>query len=434
MVTRHGNGFKVKIIISFVVLVCAGWFAPPGVTAQTGLFALEPEMDPRAARFGIVLQNLTGRSEGVSLLDAAATAMIAYPETFWFHLDELDPDLVRLYQAEVIVHLTAELHEERPDSEDLYRVSARFDAVPLTIPSDLSRLVASPPEPVVETSMVVPLDRGGRYLRDATWLPLIRSLERAVRDARPVVTVTITGDGPITVHGYPEWLAPEIPREPQDVVYLELRTLRSYTFTIEAEGYRRKEISFYLERRPLEITVEHQKYPRHSVAFVARGVSWPGIEYAWYNRDTDMMLFAGVTTFGVGVTPLRQLGTGFSGTDARSPKLFDSRPLTELELGFGRFRDGPEEVVRRTFSGALLLRFTNVDSTWELEPVMPSAVRLALGREREISNRFVLTQRLATDFFVPVQMGFLRQTHWAIRVGPVLWQLPIYRLGLRVVL
>lgn len=415
-------------------VLLAGLIWPALSRAQSGLPTLEPDTDPRAARFALVLENLTENPGADALLEAAATVLNAYPETNWFSLPRVEAELVRLYQAEVLAHLYVIPAGEDSQGEELYRVGLRFDAVPRTIPEDLNALLASPPQPLREESLVIALDRGGRYQREATWLSFVHALEDVIPAARPVATVTIRAEQPITIRGYPDWLAGEAEQPPSRQITLDLRTLRTYRFFVDVEGYRPEELVFYLEREPLEIKLDHYRYPRHTVAPTMRGLSWPGIEYGWYDSSTRWILHGGFTTFALGITPLRELSNLVLSEPDRDAQLFTSLPLTEFDLGFTYLFGDRDDPVRRSLTVAGLLRVTNVDSELSREPVMPTAIRLGLGREREFQRRFIISHRFFSDFFFPVEMGFLQEVPWSLRVGPVIWQLPIYRLAVRVIL
>jgi len=67
-----------------------------------------------------------------------------------------------------------------------------------------------------------------------------------------------------------------------------------------------------------------------------------------------------------------------------------------------------------------------------LDPVIPWTVTPALGWEWEISRRLILSQGLMTDLFLSPRPSFVRGQVWLYRLGPVFWQLPVYRAGVRV--
>lgn len=399
----------------------------------TGLYARDPGAgegerapnDPRSARFALVQENRTGEIAGQALLDAATTVLVSHPGTFWFELAGIDPSEIARYQAEVLAVLSAEADPESSES-GTYRVGLQF----FPPHGDLE-------VPLSEAFVMVQLDRGGRYQRTETWTLFLRSLDQILPEARPVVPVTIRSRSPITLSGLPEWLIDEYVERPSRSIDLDLRTLRDYRVLVEAPGYRSRELSFYVERQPMNLEISLRKYPRHTVALTARGVSWPGLEYTWYDRSTRWTAFIGVTTFAWGLTPLRQfadvVGYGDAG-DREKARTVTSYPLSEVEVGAGRLLGDRDRPARWYLSAAGLARITHGDLDTGLEPVSPTALRLGIGRERELPWRMILSHRVANDFFWPVETSFLRDVPWSTRIGPVLWQLPVYRLGLRVVL
>lgn len=412
---------------TIVLLLLLAGFAVPTAGAQEGHGEARPTGDPRLARIAIVLENESGDPAAQALLEAAAAVITSYPDAYWFQLTRFDAAGARRVQAEVIGRLAVNARAGVSEGEDAWEAALRFHAVPRAGGVD---------DPLAEAAITVNLDRGGRYQRKETWKAFLDAVEQVAADARPVASVRITSSVPITLGGLPHWLEEEVRPLPARQRELTLRTLRGYELRSEAPGYRQESILFYLEHEPLEITVAPRKYPRHTLSFIARGVSWPGVEYAWYDRTTRWMVHAGVTTFAWGLTPLRQMGTSDSGGDLSAPKarLVSSHSLTEFELGGGYLAGDRDSAGRWLFSGSGVLRVTHVDDQWSVDPVIPAAVRLGAGRERELPRRMILTQRLATDLYWPVETSFLRETAWAYRLGPLLWQLPIYRVGVRVVL
>jgi hypothetical protein len=407
------------------------------ITAQT-----EDVGDPRAARIAIVRENPTGEPEGDSLLEAAAAVVVSEIDVLWFDLEAFDFDSAREVQAEVLARLSVERSGEEPNAQavsasssvparpDRYTLCLQFFQVPHRR-SDGATMI-----PLSEREITVGLDRGGRYQRIETWQPFIEIASDAAATARPVATVTIRSSVPVTLIGLPPWLEGEVPANPQTRHDLELRTLRQYEIIAEAPGYRPVPRSFYLEYDSFTIDIEPRKYPRHSVGFIPRGLSWPAVEYMWYDNQTRWTVFGGVTTFAWGLTPLQQMGTAPKGDERppRDAKIISSIPLHEIEIGGGRFLLDRDRSGRALVSASAVLRITNLDDEWSVEPVAPTALRLGIGWEQELPWRLILTQRVATDLFWPIRPEFLGNPPWAYRLGPILWHLPVYRLGVRVVL
>ena len=396
--------------------------------------AMPETADPRGARFALVVENGTADPAVDLLLDAARAAIVDREDAFWFLLSERDTESARGVQAEMLAVLRADADvdtdDASPDGGDRqYRVSLRFYRI--------SRDGVTPVgEPEAEAAVTVRLDRAGRYQRPATWETLVTAVGRVVDSARPIAEVTVSSPIPFTLTGVPGWIQEDLAGDAVRSVTLALRTLRTYRFTMDAPGHRSEEILFYLDQEPISISVRPRKYPRHTVAFMARGVSWPGLEYQWYDSRTRWTVHGGVTSFALGVTPLRQMAELFEDgnrTD-RQPQVFTSLPLTEFEVGGGRLLGHRDLIGRWHLSGSAVVRLFHGDPAVALEPVMPLALRIGLGRERELWGRFFLSQRVATEWYWPVQQEFLRPLPWAYQLGPAVWQLPVYRIGLRVVL
>lgn len=418
------------LLLALLLGVVAPWTAP--ISAQENGAG-----DPRSARFALLVENRTNDPAVDLLLDAARSAITDRNDAFWFLLEGRDFTGARDVQAEMLAVLSAE--GESPQ----VLVSLKFHRLD-------HRSTSLPAEPEVTAEVSTLVDRAGRYQRRETWALLVEAVDRLVEAARPVATVTLRGRIPFTLEGVPRWVvahgsisaSPASPALPAQEHQMPLRTLRNYSLTAAAPGYRSQDISFYLHHDPLVIPVNLRKYPRHTVAFVMRGVAWPGVEYQWYDSRTRWTVHGSITSFALGFTGLRQLGdlipgrgrTEPEGQNERDPRLFGSLPLTEVEVGGGRLLGHRDSIARWQLTGSLVARITHGSAGWGLEPVMPVALRAAVGRERELGQRFFLTQRIATEWYWPVQEDFLRQIPWGYHLGPVVWQLPVYRLGVRMVL
>jgi hypothetical protein len=397
------------------------------------------DQDPRQARIALVVADdgLSGAS--ALLMEAALAAITSVEGAFWFRQERLEAVSARGSEAPVIAHLQVgrltgdgnpdPVAEDTDATDESFLVELDFYRVPRS--GTLSR------DPLDGAVVTTSIDRAGRYLRSEAWEELVEATRRVHGDARPVSSVTFRSPIPVTIVDAPGWLQDELPDQPVREATLELRTLRNYGFTLHAPGYRPEEVSFYLEREPLTIAATPVKYPRHTVAFMARGLSWPGFEYAWYDSATRWTVQVGITSFALGLTPLRQLAyhLDLDDRDNRSPGIISSYPLTEIEVGGGRLLGDRDSVARWLVSGGVLLRLTHGEELGTgLEPVNPAALRFGIGREREVRRRWILSQRLATEWYWPVRESFLTDTPWSYQIGPILWQLPVYRVGMRVVL
>jgi hypothetical protein len=106
--------------------------------------------------------------------------------------------------------------------------------------------------------------------------------------------------------------------------------------------------------------------------------------------------------------------------------------LTEIEAGWQwlfRDRDKPHRIGA---GAALTARFVHGEVDFGLDPIIPGTFRLIGSWEWELPGRLILTQRLSTDVFTSFNPEFLRPFPWMYKIGPAYWQLPLYRVGLRV--
>ncbi len=271
----------------------------------------------------------------------------------------------------------------------------------------------------------VQIDAAGRYLRPAVWQELAEAIMEHADIARPIVDLTVASNGPVELSGLPEWA--EV-RETQDGhILVRLRSLREYRVTVSRPGYRTEEITVYMERTPVRLRVDLTRYPRHTVAATVRGLAWPGVEYGWYHSQTNWTARVGVTSFLVGLTPLRQVRN-----ESAEARIISSYGLTEIEVGGHRFFRDRDEPHRITAGIGGVVRLVHRDTSFGLDPAIPWTVRPTAGWEWELSRRLILSQSAATDLFVSPRSSFVRGEVWLQRIGPVFWQLPIYRVGLRV--
>lgn len=315
------------------------------------------------------------------------------------------------FQAEIVIVLTV----SRQEGEEI-EVNAQYLRVP--VGSSEMELLGS-------SRVTVRIDNAGRYQRPRNYESIVAAVENLRGAALPGREVLIRSNGPFSVDGLP----PYVPATTTDgtEIAVTLRGLSAYEITLNREGYRSASERFYLERKPLSVDVPLKPYPRHTVAATFRNVSFPGIEYAYLPASTRWMAHAGFTSFLFGLTPLRQMAH-----ESDDPQLITSYGLTELEAGWQwlfRDRDRPH---RFGAGAAATLRLVHGNADFGVDPIIPGALRLIGSWEWELPGRFVLSQRLSTDWFASFNPEFLKPFPWMYRVGPVYWQLPIYRIGVRV--
>jgi hypothetical protein len=351
------------------------------------------------------------------VVDAAGMAVQDQVDALFF-LTEMDRDIDRLaatawrsHQAEVLIVLSVE-----PGDGDARTIRAQFFRV---------SAYETEPEDLGETSVSIRIDNAGRYQRSSNYEPIVSAVSALLTEARPGRELVIRSNGPFSVDGLPAYVSGT--ETDTDELTVELRGLTEYTFTVHRVGYRSETRTIYLERRRLVTEVPLKPYPRHSVAPVLRNVSFPGIEYAYYPESTRWMATAGITSFLFGLTPMRQIAH-----DDSEAQLITSYGLTEIEGGWQflfRSRDKPH---RFGVGPSVTARLVHGNVDFGFDPILPGAVRLVGSWEWELPGRLTLSQRLSSDWFYSFRPEFLMSFPWMRKVGPVYWQLPIYRIGLRV--
>ncbi len=286
----------------------------------------------------------------------------------------------------------------------------------------------------------VTVDPAGRYQRPETYDTLVDALAE-VRDLGiPATELTIRSNGPFTLSGVPahavhtaDGAAPTGDGATDTIssagseLTLQLRSLSHYEFVLSRPGHRSESLSIYVERLPITADVYLTEYPRHSVGFFLRGLSWPAVEYTWSPRSSRWMVHGAITSFLVGITPLRQ-----ATRDDESAQLFTNHDLAEVEIGWNYLFGSRDSRYRWTSGAAVAMRLVYGNVDFGFDPIIPATLRLAGGSEWEIAPRLSLSQRLSTDLFVSPRSSFVRDQVWLRRGGTIFWQFPIYRIGVRV--
>lgn len=284
---------------------------------------------------------------------------------------------------------------------------------------------------------VVAVDPAGRYQRPETYADFVGALVEVRDIGIPATALTIRSDGPFTITDLPPYAVATaegvVEEEPGTVsaidseVTLHLRSLSHYDLVLSRPGHRSETLSIFVERLPITADVYFVKYPRHTVGLFLRGLSWPSLEYTWHHPSSRWMVHGAVTSFLLGITPLRQINR-----QDESAQLFTSMDLTEVEIGWSYLFGTRDDSHRWTSGASVAMRFVYGNVDFGFDPIIPATLRLAGGSEWEIARRFSLSQRLSTDLFVSPRSSFVRDQAWLRRGGPIFWQLPIYRIGVRV--
>lgn len=315
------------------------------------------------------------------------------------------------YQAEIVIVLDV----TAPDDEERRVVATYYRGYPPSVQ----------PRPLNTTSVTVSIDTAGRYQRARNYETIVAAVAELVPMARPGRDLIIRSDGPFRVEGLPDYV--DQTETDENELTVELRGLTQYSFSLHRPGHRSETRSVYLERKPLEVIVPLRPYPRHAVTGYLRNVSFPGIEYAYYPPTTRWVAGFGVTSFLVGMTPLRQLA--HPDEDAR---IITSYGLTELE-GTWQYLFRSRDRVHRFGAGAgAALRLVHGNVDFGIDPIVPGTLRVIGSWEWELPGRLTLTQRFASDLFISPRPEFFSAFPLTYKIGPIFWQLPVYRVGVRV--
>lgn len=441
MVVRGGPAVLLAAILSVCVLAPSS--AQTESTSGGGADASQTVESPveLAPRFALVTVSETNDPATRLIVDALRTAITDNVDAFFFDhslsddaersvgIDISQPQVVQMvgregwerYQAEIVIALSATIEDDEGEIAATFIQTSSGDAEAVILD---------------ERRVTVRVDNAGRYQREGNYQPIVDGVLQLVDSARPGREVVIRSNGPFVVEGLPPYVQttstgtatstePGTSTETEELV-VTLRGLKTYEITLHRDGYRSETREFYLERRPITVDVPLKPYPRHSLAATMRGLSFPGIEYAYLPGSTRWIAHVGVTSFLFGLTPFRQLA------HEGDPKLTTTYGLTELELGWQmllRSRDVPH---RFGLGAAATGRLVHGAGDFGFDPIIPGTLRLITSWEWELSGRFSVTQRLSSDLFMTWKQQFLEPFPWMYRVGPVYWQLPIYRVGLRV--
>ena len=276
----------------------------------------------------------------------------------------------------------------------------------------------------------ITIDAPGRYLQEEQFSGLVETANDLRDVAEPAVILTVESNGPMQIHGLPHWV--RVRNQSSDkngdrVVHLRLRAQQDYQFTVLRDNHRPEVVHLSVGRQDRTVRVDLVPYPRHTVSFFLRGLSWPGLEYGWYPADTQWTVRFGVTSYVAGLTPFRQIAR-----DDTEPRALSSYGLTELELGWHWLLGEREEIHRWAIGGGIATRLVHGVVDFGFDPIIPVLLRFSAGSEWEFHPRFILSQRFTSDLFLSPRDAFVPLQPWLRKIGPMYSQLPVYRIGVRV--
>lgn len=397
--------------------------------------------DPIAPRVAYILIRPAGTPSADLLGDSLIRAITDIADAAWIDLGRTDTDEAaiedralleaREWQAEVLILLRLAPLPVDPESPSdfSFRVSYRLLRVPNSVVPEAEELARGETEALA--------DRVGRYQRIENWETFLSPLVAPVSAARPTVSVRFVGAHPFEIEGLPDYVAGRRSSGDGNELVVELRALHSYEVVIRAPGRRSELRRFYLERRPVRFEIELHRYPRHAITATMRGVSWPGIRYSFFPENTCWRLDAGMTTYLLGLTPLD--GSSIPGGQSpNDPRIFTSYPLTTLSVDYIRYLTERDRRFHWYVGGGALVRIVTGDLGFGFEPGLPAGLRISFGHTLELpwwgGDRVQFDHRIATDVFPLTKPAFVPMTPWMQQIGPIFIQLPIYHLGLTVVL
>lgn len=408
---------KRSVILTFLITVSIWTLAASDLTPRFAVALWDPEAD---AATRLVVESLQAAltQEVPAIYFAVSEGADTRSDTT--DLAEIISTAWDRYQAEIVIVLTA----RSPSSDKRHITASFFYGYPP--PGSPAPVEAREPAEVTVT-----IDNAGRYQRPDNYTPIINAVAELVPVAGPGREVRIRSNGPFRVEGLPEYVTQT--QTTDDELKVVVRGLRTYRFTLHRPGYRSETRTVYVERNPVTVTVPLRPYPRHSVTAYLRNLAFPGLEYAYYPESTRWVAGLGVTSFLLGVTPLREISHPEEG-----PQLFTSYGLTELEATWQVLLRSRDRIHRFGLGAGGAARFVHGNVAFGVDPVVPAALRLIGSWEWELPGRLTLTQRLAMDMFIVPRPEFFSGFSSAQRISPpdsdvaLYRQAPTYRLGLRV--
>lgn len=273
----------------------------------------------------------------------------------------------------------------------------------------------------------VSVGRLGRYLRSSSWEDVIEQLGPYIEAYRPFTEVLVlTESGARVTWG--EGRSTEATEAGRAL--LRLRNMRSYQLSAERSGYRAASTTLFVEREPMEVTLDLLRYPRWLVELALAGGSFPRIGGGRFIRETSLYLYGEFTTRAIGFTPFIQLN---SNEDEEDPRLFSSYPVSEFALGADLFLRSRDRIFRPSAGLQLFGRFLHADYISGFDPLLPLGVALRAGVLYELGEHFFFLVNLDSRFYYLREPAFLKPYDFTYRLGdlPALWQPATLSIGAR---
>lgn len=273
----------------------------------------------------------------------------------------------------------------------------------------------------------VSIGRLGRYIRSSSWEESVAGLDPYIDAYRPFSEVVILTEAGARV-SWPEGNSVVASEEGRAV--LRLRNMRSYTLTAEAQGYRTDSTTLFVERQQMEVTLDLLRYPRWMVELTLADASFPRVGGGRFFRDTTLYVYGELTTRAFGFTPFRWEDDPEGDGDG-NPKLISSFPVSELALGTDLFLSDRDRLTRFSLGTQLIGRFIHADYYTGFDPILPVALGLRFGVQRELGEHFFLIANLDSRFYWLRRPGFASPYDMIYQLGgmPLLWQPVAFSIG-----
>ena len=380
-----------------------------------------PPIDQRT-RVGIGVSDQTNL-EGVSnrLYQSVMNVLAsAHPEALFFRAPaqrffaEQEPDLEAAEEAlyDLLLRLTVERIEESEGYTarlDLYDV--RGESLLTTIQTEIE------------------VDRLGRYLRAGSWELAVSRLGPHIEAYRPLAELTVQTEPGARVLLEPGDAA--VAGSEGNVVEL-VRTMRSYSISVELDGYRSEETTVYVGREPTLVTVELHRYPRWTVDIALKEGAFPGPALGRYLGDQRYHLAIGVTTHLIGFTPLRQLSRRYAG----DPGLVTSIPTSELKLRGKLLLRSRDHRFRPSLGIGAFGSFVHGEGHLGIDPILPGGLLFSLGAVQELSQRLYATLHVGSRLYVSSNSSLTLPYTFFYRLNdtPLYWLPAVLSFGGRIAL
>lgn len=274
------------------------------------------------------------------------------------------------------------------------------------------------------------VDRAGRHLFPAPWRRITEELSAALEAQDPRVTLTVSaprGTNLTLTTPTGRVLADDLVVDERGYMELRVRTNQRITVTAESARFRRETIPIEIGPMDVELPFLPYRYPRHTMGLTLRELSFPEVEYTFFDRAVRWHMATSVTFHQIGITPLQALNRS---RDTAS--LITSHPLTRADLVGGWLSGNRDTPLRFVVQAGGFMRLYHRDDGVILDPILPGGATARVGVEFEMGRRLTFTGTLGGDLYVDVDEMFVPQQLFFREMGPFYGQIGVFRAGVRV--